>query len=500
MRGGTGRMRNGGACALAVALAAAMGGCTMQPEYKVPDQPMPAAFSVPAEVAVPAPEAVEASDREAAILPADAPAVRARWWRQFGSPELDALIAEALAHNNDLRAAVHRIAQARAALSSSEAALLPKLGLGFRSERKYPESGRSTTRPQLEQAASHELTLDASYELDLWGRNRSAADAAAAAAEAGIYERETVVMTLTADVALAYLQHLQALDRIAVARSNVANMTRSLETVARRLEIGEGTELEVAQQRDALAQAEAVVPTYRLEAERTRNLLALLVGRPPQELRLRGGSLDALRVPRIAPGLPSDLLLQRPDIRSAEAALRGANANIGVARARLLPSASLTGEVGVGMPAMGAMMRPDSLIWSTAAQLVQSIFDGGRTAGEIAGSEARYAELVEGYRRAVLAALRDTEDALAAVRLMAEKAEAQERAVQRAREALRLARASFDIGMADFLNVLDAERGLNRMLDERVLARYARLEAAVTLYKALGGGTMMNQEQSDATR
>jgi multidrug efflux system outer membrane protein len=461
------------------------GGCSMQPEYRVPEQEMPASFTT-------------AAAEQAAVLPADAPAARTRWWRHFGSPELNALVDEALTHNNDLRAAVHRITQSRAALGASGAPLLPTLGLGFRSEREYPSSGRSTARPLLQQGTTHELTLDTSYELDLWGKNRSAVDAAAAQAEASVYDRETVVMTLTADVALAYFQYLQARDRTAVAESNVANMAKSLETVTQRWRIGAGTELEVAQQRDALAQAEAVVPTYRLDAERSRNGLALLVGRPPQALKLAGGSLNGLEIPRIAPGLPSDLLLQRPDVRRAEATLRAANANIGVARARLLPTLSLTGEVGYGTPLVASLMRPESFIWATAAQLVASIFDNGRAANDIAGSEARFAEMAENYRRSILASLRDTEDALAAMRLMAEKADAQERAVQRARETLRLARASFDIGMVDYLNVLDAERGLNRVLDERVLTRFARLEAAVSLYKALGGGTMAEQEQGHA--
>lgn len=464
-------------------LLAALGtvGCSMEPAYLAPAQEMPSAYTN-------------------TLAAAETPGASSQWWRAYGSEELTALVDEALAQNQDLRAAVHRITQASALADSSAASLLPTIRGSASDIWDFPFSGRGTDRPILQTGRTREIGLDASYEVDLWGRNRSAMSAALANVEASRFDRETVVMTLTADVALTYLQYLQSLDRIAVARRNVENMRKVLATVSQRAQIGEGTELEVAQQRDALAQAESVVPTFRLQAERQRTRLALLVGRPPQFLEIRATSMMELAVPAVHPGMPSELLLQRPDIRRAEAGLRSANANIGVARARLLPTFSLTTEAGYSSPALASLLEPGTLFYGAVGRLVQTIFDGGKTASDIAANEARYAELTEAYRKAVVSALRDVEDALAAARLMADKEEAQKVALERAREASRLARASFEIGTANFLNVLESDRSVNRSEDEMVLTRYARLEASVTLFRSLGGGTLVDQAHNEKER
>ncbi len=478
--------------AAAAAFLAALAGCAPQPDYPPPEVSLPAAYSAAPAAEPERPEAVGPT------LPADAPGVRAEWWQVFGSPELDALIEEGLKSNLELKAALDRLAQARATIDARGATLLPQVDGFVDDEFEYPEGGPGSLRQPKQSSRLRTAGFEASYELDLWGRNRSQMDAALAAAEASAYNREAVAMSLMADIALSYLSYLENRDRAAVARRNVENMMRVLRTVEQRYEIGEGTALEVAQQRDAVAQAEATVPTYELQAQRAHNRLAVLVGRPPQSLKLRGGSLEDLELPRIDPGLPSDLLLQRPDIRRAEADLRAANADIGAARANLLPRVSLTGQYGWGSAHWATLLQPQSVFYNLTSSLIASIFDGGRNAAEIARNEAHYNELTRTYGQTILNALRDVEDALAAVRLMAAKEEAQRAAVRRAAEARRLALAAYDIGMTDFLAVLEADRSVNRVEDEYVLTRFARLEAAVNLYKALGGGTLVDEMEGAA--
>lgn len=450
-----------------------LAGCEVGPDYVRPQVDLPETFRA------------QASD------PA-LPQPPSRWWTEFRSPELDALVDEALANNHDLKIAVHRIAQAQARAGSEAGALLPTLDLAGSAEGSAPKGGigstRTTTTQTERSARDFQIGLEASYEVDLWGKNRSAMEAALATAQASVFNRETVAHTLVADIATSYFQYLQACDRRRVAAANVDNMLRVLAKVKRRREVGEGSDLEVAQQQAMLAQAEATLPILQLGQEQAFNRLALLLGRAPAQVHLECKPLEAVPVPPVRPGVPSEVLLRRPDIRKAEADMVAANADIGKARANLFPSLTLTAERGYGSTELINLMSPTSMFWSLAANLAAPIFDNGRRQAEVAFQEARWGEMVETYRKAIAASLRDVEDALAAMRFTTDREAASIRRLDHARDARRLSERSFAIGTIDYLSVLETERTQYNSEDELIQARFARLSAAVALFKAMGGG------------
>jgi len=236
-----------------------------------------------------------------------------------------------------------------------------------------------------------------------------------------------------------------------------------------------------------LSQRAALLPLEQQERQ-TLAALAILLGRLPEGFELQARSLTPLAVPSISPGLPAELLVRRPDLAAAEAQLAAANADLSAARAALLPSIQLTGSAGVASGALLAFASGPTSALSLAASVLQSIFDGGRRRGQVALAESRERELVEGYRKAILAAFADVENALAATSRLAQRETLQGQVQERSREALRLAEVRYREGADDLLSVLDAQRTLFDAQDQLAQTRLARLEAAVSLYKALGGG------------
>jgi NodT family efflux transporter outer membrane factor (OMF) lipoprotein len=465
------------AAALLALLAAA---CSTTPDYERPAVPdMPGAWRTP-------------------LAGATLPAPTSQWWEKFGSEELNRLERLALERNHDLRAAVERIVQSAALAGIAETALLPVIQFSAGTQRRSPAGGGLASSGGLsgrQSESTYQLGLQASYEIDLWGKNRAAASSALATAQTSVYERETVVMTLTADVAATYVQYLGLVDRLGIARHNVENMRRVLGIISKRVEIGEGAEVELAQQRGVLAQAEAVVPVVALQVEQTRNRLALLVGLPPEALTLTGTTLDGLRLPRPAPGLPSDILRRRPDIRRAEFALIAANEAIGVEVAKLLPSFTLTDQMGVGSTVLGFMLSPGGFLYTLAANAVQTVFDAGKTRRQIEFSESKFRELVEAYQQSILNALRDVENALAGVHWTGQQVAAQQQSVQHSLRASQLSRLSYQIGQIEYLSVLEIERTLFNERDKDIQARLSNALSVIDLFKALGGGF----EDSDQT-
>jgi len=437
--------------------------------------------------------AVGAATKGADVAPLSAglPEPTSRWWRAFGIAELDRLEDAALVGNQDLSAAAARIVRARALAEAQGAALLPTIQGTGRSERRSLQGGgtplKNTTADDRRGDFTYQMGVQASYDIDLWGKTQSGLEAALAGAEQSAFTREALALTLTGDVGLTYFQYLAFKSRLAVADGNIRNMRKVLETVAGRAEIGEGNDLELAQQRSLLAQAEATAPAIAMQMEQAANRLALLTGQTIISLKLNGPAIKEVVVPAVAAGVPSQLLQRRADIRAAEAALMAANANIGVARAALFPGFALTGQYGIGSTMLSVMLSPAGAFYSVGANIVQTIFDNGKSRRELDAARASHEELVYGYKRAVLTAFHDVENALSAVAWTARQARAQERSVQYAREAYDLSGQALEIGMIDMLTILDSQRTLNREEDLEVQARLAQLTAAVDLFKAIGG-------------
>jgi NodT family efflux transporter outer membrane factor (OMF) lipoprotein len=410
----------------------------------------------------------EAATPGAAELSAD-------WWKTFNSAELQALVGQALAGSPDLAIAAERVRQAEAQAQVAGASLFPTLDLGF-STRKNRESESSST------------TLSASYEVDLWGRNAANVRGAEQSLRATAFDRDAARLTLLAGVATAYFEVLSLRGRLAVSRDNLAIAERVLGVVEVRARNGAVSPLDVARQQAAVLSQRAALLSLEQQERQTLAALAVLVGRLPEGFEVKAATLAELAVPSIDPGLPADLLVRRPDLAAAEAGLAAANADLSAARAALLPSIQLTGSAGVASGALLAFLGGPSTGLAVAASVLQPIFDGGRLKGNVSIAESRERELVETYRKAILAAFADVETALAAAGRLARREALQIQVEERAREALRLAEVRYREGADDLLSVLDAQRTLFDAQDQLALVRLDRLEAAVALFRALGGG------------
>jgi outer membrane protein, multidrug efflux system len=431
---------------------------------------------------LPPPPAVPTGWAETAPAGASQPA--ADWWRSFGSDELGALVSAALAANPDLGIAVERVRQAEAQARIAGAPLFPQLDFSAATSHRVekPDGGRR----QASNAAS--ATFGASYEIDLWGGNAASLRAAEFALRASRFDAETVRVTLIAGVANGYFQLLSLRGRLAIARENLATAERVFKVVDARVRNGAASKLDLARQQAAVLTQRASIPPLELQERQTLYALAILTGRAPLGFAPAGNSVTALAVPGIAPGLPAELLLRRPDLASAEAQLASANANITAARAALLPGISLTGSLGLASNVLLNFLSGPTVALSLGASLLQPIFDGGRLRGQLDVASSRERELVETYRKAVLAALADVEAALAAGGRTAEQELLQAQVVEQARTALRLAEIRYREGADDLLTVLDAQRTLFQAEDQLAQVRLARLQASVNLHKALGGG------------
>lgn len=454
-------------CALAV-LATALSGCILTSDLPNPALDVPAAYEAP-------------RDAKAATPALD-------WWRGFRSRELTSLMEEAQTVNLDIAAAVARIRQADAQARIAGAALLPSLTGGADAGRSQSSGASGTGVAGARVRDSVSASLSASYQFDFWGQNRDALLAAEETANASRFDREVVALTAMAAVATAYFQVLAAQDRIRIANSNIANAQRVLDAIRQRVEAGTGTDLDVAQQESVVANQKAAVPTLRQTLAQNANALATLVSRPPERVRVIGGSLARITPPRVSPGLPSDLLTQRPDIRRQESQLAAATANVGSARAQFFPNITLTGQGGYQSVALAALFTPQAAFYSLAAGLTQPIFDGGRIQGNFDLTKARQEELLQTYRKTVVSAFADVDNALVAVRQTNDRLRLQRDVLTASRRAFSLAEQQLRAGTIDIVTVLNTQLTLFQAEDALAQAQLARLLAIVSLYQALGGG------------
>ncbi len=414
----------------------------------------------------------------------DTPAPARDWWKGFGSTELAALVAAALGASPDMAIAAERVRQAEAQARIVGASLFPALNFGAgTSRRETRPPGGSWSGDDSSSGA-----LSASYELDLWGRVSSGLRSAEASLRASRFDQQTVRLTLAAGVASGYFQLLSLRGRIETARENLAIAQRVFKLVDARVRNGAASKLDLARQRATVLSLRASIPPLELQERQTLYALAILSGRLPEGFEAAGASVSALVVPRVEPGLPADLLARRPDIASAEAQLAAANANVAAARAALLPGISLTGSAGLASNVLVNFLNTPTAALALGASLMQPIFDGGRLRGQVDVAASRERELVEAYRKSVLAALADVEGALAAGGRTAEQEALQAQVLEQARIALRLAEIRYREGADDALSVLDAQRTLFAAEDQLAQIRLARLQASISLYKALGGG------------
>lgn len=424
------------------------------------------------------------------------------WWKRFGNPELDQLVERALASNLELKSAILRVEQANALVDVASADQLPEVNGTLGTEIEAPDSGIGTLRPGQRPTAEKlfQVGVEASYELDLWGKNKSRSGAAFERARASHFARETVTLTLIADVAQNYLEYVVLTERIENAESNVDALSSMLEVIKRRIEGGISSRVELNQQMTALADAKAEATEFRLERDRRVNALAVLTGTHPSDINIKGSGLNSLKIPNLAAGVPSRLLLQRPDIRESEANLRAAYADIDVARAELLPSVDLSAEVGYGAKHLQYLLSPQSLLYGVGATLTQSIFDAGRRKAQIKLEESEYRDLVYQYTLSVYQAIGEVENALAASAHLDEKIELLSDASKNAEAAFEVSKRSYGVGATDYLTLLETERTLFNQRDELLRAQFDRYRASIDLFRAVGGDAVPSVETSALRR
>jgi multidrug efflux system outer membrane protein len=472
-------------------------GCNLGPGPVQPKITMPAAFDGKA-------------DPAATTWPA------ADWWKSFGSAELDRLVIEAQANNLDIAAAAARVMQAEAQLRVSGASLFPSLTFTSNARQRGPAGdpqlveGGSSSRQNLNsdlgggssssrQRSSVDAGLSAQYELDFWGKNQDNVDSAKASLRASHFDRDTVALTVTTGVASTYLQIMVLRDRIALAQQNLGNAQSVLKVVDSKARNGAVSALDPAQQKSQVAAQQAAIPPLQLQEKQAMNALALLLGRNPEQFHLTGAGMKGLTLPTIGAGLPSGLLTRRPDIQKAEASLKSANANLMAARAAMLPTIDLSASLTLEGIATNFAFAGAGAAYSALASLTQPIFDAGALKGQRDVAAGKQLELVQTYHSTILTALSDTENALASIDSLKSQQQFQEAEVAESSTAYEIAQSQYRAGSSELLPVLDAQRAVFQAQDGRLTILLSQFQAAVSLYKALGGGWQVGPEMAVAS-
>ncbi len=406
------------------------------------------------------------------------------WWQVFQDPNLQELIRKALKQNYDSQAATERISAARAQLANTRSSLFPQVqGIGDFSGGKQPTF----------QTRSNFLTLavDATFQLDLFGRLRRATEASRAQLLATEAARQTVILSLVSDVASDYFALLEFDLQLQITNGTVSNQINSVKLTTRRLQYGVATKLDVLQAQQVLDTANAAVPELERQIAQEENAISILVGNYPQEIA-RGLPLVAQSLPpEVPPGIPSSIIERRPDIREAEQNLIAANAEIGVAKADFFPQIALTGSGGGAFgrsSAFSSLMSSQVGFWSYGAQTTQPIFPGGALRGNLKLAESQQKLALIAYRQTIQRAFGDVSDALIAYEKFREVRLRQQESVADLQESVRLSILRYQGGTTTYLEVLEGQRSLYDAELTLALSRGNEYQSLVQVYRALGGG------------
>ena len=459
--------------ALVILLASALSACALGPDYARPEIESPVLFAGQA----------------------DAPGSAADlgWWELYRDPELKALIDAAIAHNLDLRIAVARLEQARAVMGSTRLTLLPQLSAnaGVEREQTSADTARNGDRLGTTESASFGL----SWELDLWGRLRRENEAARAELLAAEYARRGVMVSLVSEVATTWFRLASLDEQLKVTSATLQTREQFLQLTQAQFERGTVSGLDVATAEAQLAQARVSIPDFERQVAQTEHALSLLLGRNPGAFASRSLDEATAMNPQVPAGLPSSMIERRPDILQAEQGLIAANARIGVARAALFPRLSLTGSFGSLSSDMTDLFSSGAETWSLGVGLFQPLLDAERNLYRIDLADARKAEALAVYERAVRNGFREVADALIARQKLAEVEVAQNQLVDAQQRAEEIAAARYKVGYSSYFDVINADRDLFNAKLARASARLNARLATVQLYRALGGGWQAAQAE-----
>src|ERR1700722_1749614 len=463
-------------------LGPALSGCILGTERPDLNLDMPAAY------------------REGGRTAPDAHVPAVDWWRGFKSGELTSLMDAAQLYNLDIAVAIAQIVQADAQVGVRGAPLLPSVSGTANAEQSRSASGGGVGSSSLAGTGltgvstggstfpQYSLGLTASYIVDFWGKNRATLHAAEETATAQRYNREVVTLTAIVTVANTYFQVLAAQDQLRVARRNLAAAERILTLIKQQFAGGTASQLDVSQQETQFAPERAAIPPLEITLRQNIAALAVLVGRAPANFTVKGGLMTQIAIPRVTPGLPSELLNQRPDIRQAEAQLASSNFSVESARAAFFPQIQLTAQTGVQSAALASLFGPGAWFYTLSAGLTQPLFDGFLLESQLKQAKGVQLQNLQAYRKAVLSAFSDVEKALVGLSQTILQERLQAEAVASSRKAFEVSETHLRAGTVTLITVLQTQQTL--LTNENALAqvRLNKLLAASSLFQALGGG------------
>jgi len=481
-------IRRAGGSLLAVVAVLAIGGCAVGPDFR-----KPAAPDVASVAAGPLPERtpganVAGGQPQRFVSGGDIPA---QWWTLFHSAALDALIAQALAHNPDLKAAQAALAVARENTRAGRGAYAPSVSAGFSASREQDPPGALAPVPSNNAYLYNLFTpqVSVSYVPDVFGLNRRNVESLKAQQQAVRFQMLATRITLSANVVVAAVQQASLRAQVAATRELIATNAKMVELLRYQLVKGYAGRLDLAAQESQLAQLQATLPPLLNQLDQQNHLLAVLAGELPGEAAPQAFDLASLHLPQQLPvSLPSTLVAQRPDVRQAEANLHAANAQIGVAIANRLPDITLTANAGSSALAIKQLFKSGTGFWSLGADLAAPIFQGGSLLHQERAAKAAYVQAAEEYRGTVLTAFQNVADTLAALQHDAEGLQAAARAADAAKLALEISQRQYQDGYASYLSLLGAEQADQQARIALVQAQASRYVDTAALFQAMGGG------------
>ena len=464
------------ATVLSVAVACALAGCMMGPDYKRPDVDTPQAYRV---------EVKSAADL-----------INSAWWEQFEDPVLNELIKTALAENKDVRIAASRVEEFLGRYGVTRSQLFPQVAtqFGAGSQRISTVTQPAVASTQSNTFDSFSLDLGMSWEIDLWGKLRRATEAARAELLATEQARQTVILSLTSGVATSYVTLIDLDRQLAIAKSTADSRGEFFRIIKLRFEGGVVSEVELNQARSDYEFALSTVPVIEKQIAQQENALSVLLGRNPGPIA-RDRTLDKLVLPQVPADLPSSLLERRPDIRQSEQLMVAANARIGVAKAQFFPTISLTAILGTASSALGNLFKGASQTWSYGGTVTQPIFTGGNLISQLRVAESQQKTALLQYQKSIQTAFQEVNDSLIDQTKTREQLAAQARQVDSLRNYARLARLRYDNGLTSYLEVTDAETKLFNAELQYAQSQGQLFFALINVYKSMGGGWVVEADR-----
>lgn len=448
---------------LAVSLAALVSGCMVGPDYKKP------------EINTPTQWRNNASNTQNTT--------NSQWWKQLGDPVLNRFIDQAIQGNYDLKIAIARVNQYMGLYGATRSNLFPQFSGSYNAQ---------TGSPSADQVS---LSGGMNWQIDIWGELRRANEAALAELLAQEATQQGVMLTLVSEVAKTYVK-LRELDKqLEITKETVASLKEGLDINTLRFQEGYTSDLEVQQNDSEYQRRSAQIPLYEQQVALTENALAVLLGSNPRAIE-RGLSIDKLKLPAVPAGLPSDLLVRRPDIARAEQQLIAANAQIGVARAQYFPNIRLTGNVGQISTQVSGLFTPGANFWTIGSAVVTPIFTAGKIAGEVRAAEAVQQAALANYKKTIITGFSEFENALISLIKTQQQEDKQTHRVAANRNYYHLSKVRYEEGYVPYLVTLDAIRQLFDAQVELTSARADTFKSAINLYLAMGGGWIVEQEKA----